>query len=235
MGVNYLAGPESKVLTGFYKGKRGLTKNNPANLSFLSQAKLGMSLGSTLLPFPVTGIPSLDAQGHLLRATESTTENRHKRGDELIQAAQRTDIRPARTAGLLTAQEGCPERALGLLLRKRQGGFWLWQKQNFKGNPAVQLQRPPVRPINTHHCLSKQSFSAGYFVKWALNLTLKQPLPQRDWGGGKGKGCPGFETGILVEKKTLTRVKFIPDLFLMGKRDGKTIPEKNKLANLQYC
>lgn len=95
----------------------------------------------------------------------------------------------------------------------------------------MQLQRPPVRPINTYQCLSKQLFSAGYFVKWAFNLTLKQPLPQRDWGGGKGKHCPGFETGILVEKKTLTRVKFIQDLFLMGKRDGKTIPETHKLAN----
>lgn len=72
MGVNYFAVPESKVLTGFYKGKRGLTKNNPANLSFLSQAdtlqrtELGMSLGSTLLPFPVTGVPYLDAERHLL-------------------------------------------------------------------------------------------------------------------------------------------------------------------------
>lgn len=143
-----------------------------------------MSLGSTLLPFPVTGVPYLDAERHLLWTTESTTnrrENRHQRGDELIQAAK--------TGGLLTAQEGSPESTLGLRLRKRQGGFWPRQKQNFKGNPAMQLQRPPVRPINTYQCLSKQLFSAGYFVKWAFNLTLKQPLPQRDWGGGKGKHC----------------------------------------------
>lgn len=128
-----------------------------------------------------------------------------------------------------------PGERAGASAQEEAGRILAVAKQNFKGNPAMQLQRPPVRPINTYQCLSKQLFSAGYFVKWAFNLTLKQPLPQRDWGGGKGKDCPGFETGILVEKKTLTRVKSIPDLFLMGKRDGKTIPEKHKLANLQCC
>lgn len=142
MGVNYLAGPESKVLTGFYKGKRGLTKNNPANLSFLSQAKLGMSLGSTLLPFPVTGIPSLDAQGHLLRATESTTEHRHKRGDELIQAAQRTDIRPARTAGLLTAQEGCPE-STGAAAQEEAGRILAVAKTKLQRKPSRAASKTP--------------------------------------------------------------------------------------------
>lgn len=194
MGVNYFAGPESRVLMGFYKGKRGLTKNNPANLSFLSQAdtlqrtELGMSLGSTLLPSPVTGIPYLHAQKHLLwtRSQQPKRKQAPKRRWAET-AAERTDIRPARTGGRPTAQEGRPESTLGLQLRKRQGGFWLWQKQNFKGNPVVQLQRPPVRPINTYQCLSKQLFSAGYFVKWALNLTLEQPLPQRDWVGARGR------------------------------------------------
>lgn len=76
---------------------------------------------------------------------------------------------------------------------ERQQGFWLKQKQNFKGNPAEELQRPLARPINTYQCLPKLALNDGYFAKWVFSLTLKTATdPVGLWGRERGGEFSSF-------------------------------------------
>lgn len=97
----------------------------------------------------------------------------------------RFQVRPADSQIPAKEAQSLEKKGWGCGSVRDQRGFWLQQKQNFKGNRAVELQRPPAGPINTYKCLSKQLFNDGHFLKWVLSLTLKTAIAPMGLGWGR--------------------------------------------------